>query len=576
MTALVGLLAAILSFGFIICIHELGHYLAARWAGIRCSDFAIGFGPKLFGFRRWGTLFAVRAIPLGGYVLMEGEDPNAAQAGSWHETFGQAVGPITFPTTPRQVLADLVTAEPDVVEFLRGLPADKVYHEMDDLEGNFNAKSAWQRTVVILGGVVMNYSAALILLLGVGLTAGLGNIQSDALPRAEKVVPDSPAMRAGILPGDRLLKVNGTPVVSGEDFVAQMRNRLGEEVELTVQASHAQPRQVKLKPDLMMGSTVIRAHKGGLEVTESLEKDAPKLPFRFEKVNGQKVADLVSIKKLAQGSKEVVLEGQGKKWTLKSTSGFELRAVAGVRLALVKSLGFEGKATSKIIAVEPGSLAEKMGLKAGDFLIALQRADVSTGLGSLESCLQRLAGRKLEPGETIAVLVEREGKAVELSTTAVPPASISQWGITLQPITPAYVVRTSFWIVGRILQTPIFLARDLYADTAGTLKVLKDESQGPIGMMQIIFEISDEGLAQVLFLVALLNAFVASFNTIPIPALDGARCLFIWAGALRGRAFDPEKEARIHFAGITVLLFLALLVGIQDIKRLLAGTPLMK
>jgi membrane-associated protease RseP (regulator of RpoE activity) len=571
-----GLLAALLSFGFIICIHELGHYLAARWAGIRCSDFAIGFGPKLFGFRRWGTLFAVRAIPLGGYVLMEGEDPNSGQAGSWHETFTTATGPISFPTTPSQVLANLVTAEPDVVDFLHGLPPHKVYHHQQDLEGNFNAKTAWQRTVVILGGVVMNYGAALFLLIGVGLTSGLGSIVVDALPRAEKVLAESPAQRAGILPGDRLLKVNGNVVVSGEDFVAQMRHRLGEKVALTVQAAGGQTREVTLMPDLLLGSTVLRDRQGKLVVTESREKNAPQLPWTLEKVNGTPVTSLMQVKRAVQSgaAQSITLEGQGKKWTLSGPQ--DMRAVAGVQLALVKSLGFERRATSEIVAVAPGSPAQALGLKKGDLLVALQSADVSTGRTSIETSLKRLSQRKLEPGEVVKVLVERAQKPVELTTASVPPASLAAWGVELQPITASYVVRTSFWIVGKIVQTPIYLARDLYRDAAGTFKMLKDESQGPIGMMQIIFEVSDEGLAQVLFLVALLNAFVASFNTIPIPALDGARCLFIWAGALRGKAFDPEKEARIHFAGITVLLFLALLVGIQDIKRLIAGTPLMK
>jgi regulator of sigma E protease len=94
--------------------------------------------------------------------------------------------------------------------------------------------------------------------------------------------------------------------------------------------------------------------------------------------------------------------------------------------------------------------------------------------------------------------------------------------------------------------------------------------------MQQIFEVSDEGLPELLFLVAILNAFIATFNLLPIPALDGSRCLFIWLGALRGRAFDPEKEARIHFFGIIVLLGIALLVSIQDVKRLIDGTPIMK
>lgn len=67
----------VLLVGFLILIHELGHLLAARWVGIPVSRFSIGFGPKLWGFRRGGTEYWLSAVPLGGYVLLEVEDERA-------------------------------------------------------------------------------------------------------------------------------------------------------------------------------------------------------------------------------------------------------------------------------------------------------------------------------------------------------------------------------------------------------------------------------------------------------------------------------------------------------------------
>ena len=81
-----GSLIIVFAFGFIIFIHELGHFLTARAVDIRCPQFAIGFGPSLFSFRWRGTNFAVRAFPFGEYVLMNGEEPGGMTTGAYLDT----------------------------------------------------------------------------------------------------------------------------------------------------------------------------------------------------------------------------------------------------------------------------------------------------------------------------------------------------------------------------------------------------------------------------------------------------------------------------------------------------------
>ena len=65
---------AILIFGVIIVIHELGHFLVAKSCGVKVNEFAIGMGPKIFSFGKGETKYSLRALPIGGYVSMEGED----------------------------------------------------------------------------------------------------------------------------------------------------------------------------------------------------------------------------------------------------------------------------------------------------------------------------------------------------------------------------------------------------------------------------------------------------------------------------------------------------------------------
>ena len=74
-------LLPILGIGFVIFFHELGHFMAARAMGVRVEAFSIGFGPRLFGFRRGSTDWKICLIPLGGFVKMAGETPNAPRPG---------------------------------------------------------------------------------------------------------------------------------------------------------------------------------------------------------------------------------------------------------------------------------------------------------------------------------------------------------------------------------------------------------------------------------------------------------------------------------------------------------------
>ena len=93
------ILIAIVILGFIVTIHELGHFIVGRLCGIGVVEFSVGFGPKIFGFRRKDTLYSLRAIPLGGYCKFVGEDeenpaPNAMNNASvWKRMLTVFAGP---------------------------------------------------------------------------------------------------------------------------------------------------------------------------------------------------------------------------------------------------------------------------------------------------------------------------------------------------------------------------------------------------------------------------------------------------------------------------------------------------
>src|SRR5690349_2189384 len=137
--------------GVLVFIHELGHFLLARWNGVRVLVFSLGFGPKLLKIQRGDTEYCISAIPLGGYVKMAGENPEDPQTGA------------------------------------------------DD---EFLSKSKWQRFQILIAGTVMNIILAVVLL-SVILMQGadvLAYLDRPAVVGA--VQPGSPAQKAGIVPGD--------------------------------------------------------------------------------------------------------------------------------------------------------------------------------------------------------------------------------------------------------------------------------------------------------------------------------------------------------------------------------------
>jgi regulator of sigma E protease len=159
----------------IVFVHEMGHYLAARWNGIAVQAFSIGFGPELIGFNdRRGTRWKLSAIPLGGYVRFVG-DMNAASVPD--EEFIERAGP--------ELRSQL-----------------------------FVNKNVWQRISVVVAGPVANIIFTLLVLYA--LLLGYGRYTLPAV--VSSVGPWSPAMVAGLEPGDRITAVDGFNVRGFEDF----------------------------------------------------------------------------------------------------------------------------------------------------------------------------------------------------------------------------------------------------------------------------------------------------------------------------------------------------------------------
>lgn len=159
----------------VVFVHEMGHFLVARWCGIRVAAFSIGFGRELAGFTdRRGTRWKLSAIPLGGYVRFEG-DENAASI-------------------------------PDPQALARVPPSER--------QGLFHFAPLWQRFAVVAAGPLANFLLAILIFAAVFALIG----RQHVLPVVGSVEAGSPAERAGFEAGDRVLSVDGEAIDSFSDL----------------------------------------------------------------------------------------------------------------------------------------------------------------------------------------------------------------------------------------------------------------------------------------------------------------------------------------------------------------------
>ena len=182
----------------LVVLHEYGHFLLARSNKVRVLEFAVGMGPLIYGWRskRSGTLYSLRALPIGGYCAMHGEDNKVSQAVQQRE------------------YRSVVTIDG---------------REYD--EDNFQAKTPWQRLAIVAAGPVANFILAFVILL---MSALLFGVQSDKpQPLIGYIEPNSPGARAGLMLNDRLVAINGKTIAGGPQLVDFIHHSLGKRLAIT-------------------------------------------------------------------------------------------------------------------------------------------------------------------------------------------------------------------------------------------------------------------------------------------------------------------------------------------------------
>jgi regulator of sigma E protease len=238
---------AIMGLAALILIHEAGHFFTAIAVGMKPRSFNIGFGPPLAKTNRRGILYAVRAIPLGGYVKIPGMHRPAASDVDVHFTRAlhevpELVGPVDR-LRRRLTVPDIDAGDVEAeIEKLRGAVVaaplsaaarDSALHGLQEVSDAASREAywrqrTWRRVAVVAAGPATNVLVAVVLFTVLFMVGG-----GKATSTIAEVLPGHPAAKAGLRPGDKILAINSRPV-KASDIPPQIQASKGKPITLTV------------------------------------------------------------------------------------------------------------------------------------------------------------------------------------------------------------------------------------------------------------------------------------------------------------------------------------------------------
>ena len=206
---IVTILVFLLILSVLVLVHEAGHYFVAKKLGVKVEEFGFGFPPRVFGKKFGETIYSLNLLPIGGFVKLYGED----------DAGGGKIGSVT-----------------DEALKAKGT----------DLKRAFFARSPWQRALIVIAGVVMNFILAIIILSYLFAVQGVP-VEGNRVVIAG-IAKNSPAAIAGLKEGDTIFKVDNLQITSSEQVIAYTKNHLGKQIEVEIITPKKQYRVLDITP----------------------------------------------------------------------------------------------------------------------------------------------------------------------------------------------------------------------------------------------------------------------------------------------------------------------------------------
>ena len=312
-------LIAILGLGFLILIHEAGHFFVARAVGMSPRKFYLGFPPAIAKVRRKGIEYGIGAIPLGGYVKIPGMHRPAPSDVDVHlgrevERMPELAGPAE--RLKRQLAeGEMEAARAELAAIEGRLRVSRGIAELRDGLGAdaYWRQRTWKKVAVIFAGPATNLVLAVVLftvlLMGDAFRVGIrlaANDAGGATTRVEEVLDDSPAKAAGLRAGDRVVALDGRRV-SGEGLLTGIREAEGAPVVLEVRRDGKTISVGPMRPERIGGRNVAQATGRSLEITWIVTKQI--LAFFPGLVQGKGADQVSSPVGIAEASSNALDQG---------------------------------------------------------------------------------------------------------------------------------------------------------------------------------------------------------------------------------------------------------------------------
>ncbi|RKU18829.1 RIP metalloprotease RseP [Candidatus Poribacteria bacterium] len=526
-------LIAIIPLGFLIFIHELGHFLAAKRAGIKVNTFSIGFGPRIVGFKRGETEYKLSWLPFGGYVQMEGEDPS----------------------------------------------------EQTGAEGEFASASLGSRAFVVIAGPTVNLLFGILafwFIFTVGIDAGSARLMSQFTGKSigEKqesiqigmIADDGPADVAGVMPGDTIVSVNSERITNWAVFHQEIFINPGKELELVVERDGNQktltatpravhdlgPRGESGKLDVLKQDDVIvsQIEEGSLAAQAGL-----KVGDQIDTINGHKI---YNVPHFGTGIWDPKSEWLGTKYQElynnidQNKDSLELGILRGSETyTLQLPVRWQMKAN-----VQKDSPAQKAGIETDDIITTFNGKVVDSK--SLYDKLKAAEGNSVVLGLISTGGVEKT-VTFSLTETSKNDAGGTIYGLTWDAHVSGMELRAPeipmlkynvFEAFAKGIETTWFtctyIARILKKLLRREVKL--NHLSGPIGIVHITSESAKGGLTSVLFFIGFISINLAIVNLLPIPLADGGHLLFFAIEKIRGRPVPRKVQEIIQQVSFFLLI----------------------
>lgn len=538
-------LAFILLLGPLVVVHELGHLLAAKAVGVHAPRFSIGFGTPLLK-KKWGeTEYCLAPIPLGGYVLLLGQNPHEevpeqlrgrslAQKPLWARYLVIAAGPLTNFILPFIIyfffyLSQVTTHAAVVGSVVDGYSGDRAGMRAGDVVVAIDDErvDSWRDLSNVISGAADETIQVTVRRDGSELTLeATPDVYTEPTEEANRrgllgiagyfhdpqitVIDGSAAQRAGLQTGDIIRSIDGVEVEHIDDLLQRLSASIdssGPPLQLEVErTSTVQGPLIELDRRQSMDVSLPRTSKYGIHPAQTtlrrVDRDTP-----------------ASAAGLAVGDRIVAIDGR------------EVRQWEGVLRVFGEHYDAQARVCSPVrldVAGPDGSLRE--------LEVAEQLLRFDNGAGYMEEV--RLLG------------------AYPWSTTHSP-----------DPIQIENRVSWAFRTTHRELRDVIYrMLRVLGRMVTGDGSV--DQIAGPIGIGAAAAVAFEEGATQFMFLMALISLNLGIVNLLPIPVLDGGHILFFTLEAVMRRPLGHRAREIASAAGLLVIALLMLLAFRNDITRL--------